>query len=64
VWLAWLLKPSWVPIDDTTAMQLFPNFQIQQSKALQVMMQKVAKPLPAKAVLFYFQLHYSCDLLR
>jgi hypothetical protein len=63
MWLARLLKPSWVPIDDT-AVQLFPNFQSLQSKALQVVMQKVVKPLAAKAVLFYFQLHYRCDVLR
>ena len=63
MFLAQLLKPSWVRIDDTAA-QLFPNVQGHQSKALEVMMQKVVKLLPAKAVLFYFQLHYKCDPMR
>jgi hypothetical protein len=33
MFLVWLLKPSWVRVDDTAA-QLFPNFQSEQIKAL------------------------------
>ena len=63
MFLALMLKPSWVRIDDTAA-QLFPKFQGHQSKALEVMIQKVVKILSAKAVLFYFQLHCRCDPMR
>ena len=63
MFLALMLKPSWVRIDDTAA-QLFPKFQGHRSKAFEVMIQKVIKLLSAKAVLFYFQLHYRCDPMR
>ena len=58
-----LLKPSWVRVDDTAA-QLFPNFQSELIKALQVVILKVIRLSPAKAVLFYFQLLCRCDPFR
>ena len=63
MFLARLLKPSWVRVDDTAA-QLSPNFQSEQIKALQVVILKVVKLSPAKAVLFYFQLPCRCDPFR
>ena len=48
------LKPLWVPIDDAAA-QLFPNFQSQWSKPLKVVILKVVKLSPAKAVFFLVQ---------